>query len=328
MSPHNYLKTQHIQAGIPSATVGNFPRNMFQSGGMLRRIILGTGLGSLFSQSLPQPARVLWTGSSSMYYHDMPLQVAGWLNRFGPKRRLYESAIAGRSGSGIHVYLKPGSFKPEYGFLEGQTFIEKIAAERNDFVVLQAVAEFISGPEGQEHASALGTYCDAIRKAGGEPAIYEMGWRANDGPGREQIRQAARNWNVRTYAPCSTAWARVRAERPDLDLQIPPDRSHPGPLGHYLNLCCLFTAFAGTNPNVLPLDFPVWLPLDDAAKQLAERKVSERGTTGIPYYDSLPRFLKRRSSMAQPFRLAPATGAYLQKVAWDCWRESSQMGQH
>ncbi|MCL4195041.1 MAG: hypothetical protein KJZ87_25095, partial [Thermoguttaceae bacterium] len=94
------------------------------------------------------PTRILWAGSSSTYYHDAPKTCADWLTRFGgvPAR----SEIAGRSGTGVHVYLRP-EFKAEYGLAPGQTILARIAAEKYPFVVLQVPAEFINGPEGAEH---------------------------------------------------------------------------------------------------------------------------------------------------------------------------------
>ncbi|MFN9898379.1 MAG: hypothetical protein ACK55Z_06190, partial [bacterium] len=63
----------------------------------------------------------------------------------------------------------------------GQTFLDKIAAEKPDIVAMMVVCRFIMGDdapkEGQpDHATAVTTYCKAIRAAGGEPMFYEMGW--------------------------------------------------------------------------------------------------------------------------------------------------------
>ena len=60
--------------------------------------------------------------------------------------------------------------------------------------------------------------------------FYEMGWGTTDREalGRERILELARQNEIEVYAPCSTAWARVRSERPDLKLQHPGDKSSPG----------------------------------------------------------------------------------------------------
>lgn len=274
--------------------------------------------------SLPAKAahkRMLWTGSSSMYYHNLPKVAAEWLTRFGGKNG-YESDIIGRSGDGIHVYLKPGTFKPEYGFREGQTFLEKVAAGRYDYVVLQAVARFMVGTTADDRYAAHDTYVKAIREAGGEPVYYEMGWGLGntDEAGRERILDSARRNRIRIFVPCSSAWKRVRAERPDLELHNLPDRSHPGTLGHYLNLCCFFVAFTERNPKVLPRDYPVWLALSEAERAESEQR-RQAATFTDRYEQALPAFLQRRTLMAKPFTIAPDTAAYFQKVAWESWKE-------
>ena len=43
---------------------------------------------------------------------------------------------------------------------------------------------------------------------------------------------------IKVFVPCSSAWARASRERPNLDLQHPNDRSHPGDIGHFINLAC------------------------------------------------------------------------------------------
>ncbi len=271
------------------------------------------------------PKRMLWTGSSSMYYHNLPKIAAEWMSRFGG-RHAYQSDIIGRSGDGIHVYLKPGTFKPEYGFREGQTFLEKIAEGRYDYVVLQSVARFMAGPTAEEHYAAHDTYVKAIRDAGGEPVYYEMGWGLGDTDqwGRERILESAQRNGIRIFVPCSSAWKRVRAERADIALHNLPDTSHPGTLGHYLNLCCFFAAFTGKHPKALPREYKIWLPLSAAERDESEQR--RRTTTFTDSYErALPAFLQRRTLMAKPYAIAAATAEYFQAVAWESWEEKRRL---
>ena len=104
-------------------------------------------------------------------------------------------------------------------------------------------------------------YCDAIRAAGGEPMFYEMGWGKDDKhvEGRTRILDLAVKNKIKLFAPCSTAWARVYAEKPDIALQHPNDNSHPGDAGHFLNLACFYAALTGESPvGKLPRSFHVW----------------------------------------------------------------------
>jgi hypothetical protein len=271
-----------------------------------------------------RPARILWAGSSSIYYHDQPKVCAEWLARFCSMPAI--SDLVGRSGTGIHVYLRP-DFKAEYGLKPGQSILQKIAAERYAFVVLQVPAEFINGPEGEEHDRSLDVYCPAIRKAGGVPVIYEMGWGQDEkaDEGRRKIFAAAIRNRVTHFAPCSTAWQRVRTERPELELQNPPDRTHPGTLGCYLNLCCFYAALSGQQPAGLPLELSIWRKLDDQQKAEAQTLVEQ---TEFDEYDAtLPGWMKRLVVTAKQESLDQETAVYLQQVAWEeCQRAKSRLG--
>ncbi len=260
------------------------------------------------------PSRILFAGSSSTYFNDMPLQVAELLSAHAGMPA--KAILAGRSGSGIHVYLRDGYDDYEYGVPRGSTFLDVVRDGDFDYVVLMAVAQFITGEEGEEHAAALDTYCRAARDAGSEPVIYEMGWRRNDREelGRKKILETAVRNGVEVYVPCSTAWARVYRERPDLRLQDLPDTAHPGALGCYLNLCCFVRAMSGESAVGLPATVRDWAPMDDAAKQRVgeERK---RNPPTDPYVNALPGWMQTRSMGCESVAIDPEIAAYLQKVA-------------
>lgn len=225
------------------------------------------------------------------------------------------SDLVGKSGTGIHVYLRPG-FAAQYGLRPGQTVAEKIAKERYDFVVLQVPAEFINGPEGNEHDRSIDVYCQAIRAAGGEPVIYEMGWGRGEEAqvGRQMIFATAVRNRATRLAPCSSAWERVRRERPDLDLQNPPDGAHPGTLGGYLNLCCFIAALTEKRPDGLPYELAIWRHLSDEQKTAANAKM-ERAEFDT-YDAALPSWMRRMAFTAKTVKVDAPTALYLQGVAW------------
>ena len=180
--------------------------------------------------------RMLFAGSSSTYWNDMPNEVAKIISRTGGlvQGKTVTADLVGRSGSDIRVYLDPNC-DYQYGVKQGQSFLDKVRDEDFDYVALMTVCRFIMGdgddnPDGQGHRDAITQYCQAIRQSGAEPVFYEMGWGTTDreAEGRQRIFDLARENNIRVYVPCSTAWGRVRAERPELQLQHPQDRSHPG----------------------------------------------------------------------------------------------------
>lgn len=261
-----------------------------------------------------EPVRMLWAGSSSVYYHDLPQQVATYLSKATGKA--HEAEIAGRSGDSIQVYLKPGSFKPEYGLPDGQTFLEKIRDGRYDYVVLQVVTHFLMGEKGQELEEAVETYAKAIKAAGGKVVIYEMGWglEALNDEGRTRMRALAKRANVSLYAPVSTAWKLAREGRPGLELHNLPDRSHPGTLGHFLNIAVIAGAILGRPIQDTPRTYLWWPNLSQEEKKEAAQLVERNGTRDA-YHARLPKFLQARSAMAREHSINPELGDYLEKVA-------------
>ena len=87
------------------------------------------GAPALAAESaLAAPLRMLWLGSSSAYYHDLPGQLADWLERGGAFPKVLPS-LAGKSGTGVQRYLEPG-FRLEYGVRPNQTVLDKIREEK------------------------------------------------------------------------------------------------------------------------------------------------------------------------------------------------------
>lgn len=263
--------------------------------------------------------RILFLGSSSTYMHNMPDQVARWLERHGGYGRV-RAHLVGKSGTGVHVYLRPG-FQVQYGLERGETPLEHIAREKYDFVVLQMVTKFIVGGEGDEFDRAVDTYCGAIRAAGGEPVFYEQGWDRNtiNDRGQERVLRAAIRNRVIRYAPCSTAWEAVREKAPDLELHNLPDTVHPGTLGHYLNLCCFFAAFTDRPPECLPGNVSAWPRFGSFDKEEASRRLEDFELD--EYESALPGFMKRMTAMRTEVTLDTKTKMLLQKVAWATWKD-------
>jgi hypothetical protein len=164
-------------------------------------------------------------------------------------------------------------------------------------------------------------YCKAIREAGGEPVFYEMGWGTDEKAdvGRQKIFAAAVRNKVTLAAPCSIAWMRVHKERPDLDLQNPPDKAHPGTLGLYLNLCCFYATFTGKPPAARPTELKIWRKPTDDEKAAAKDEVA---AAKLDAYESvLPGWMKTNTVLAQSVKLDADVATYLRKVAWTSWQE-------
>ncbi|MFN0076634.1 MAG: SGNH/GDSL hydrolase family protein [Prosthecobacter sp.] len=291
---------------------------------MKRLLLLVSAL--CFPLTAAEPLKLLFAGSSSMYWNDLPREVAKLVDGkiAGHAGRAVIPEAVGRSGSDIRVYLEPGFNKYEYGVKPGQTFLDKIAAEKPDIVPMMVVCRFIMGDEAPNdgsatHAEAVTKYCAAIRAAGGEPMFYEMGWGkdAREAAGRQRILHLARQNNLTLFAPCSSAWARVYAERPDLKLQHPQDGAHPGDAGHFLNLACFYAALTQQSPvGKLPRTFHVWPhgKYDADEARLATFKPDA-------YQATMAKWMHKHMSMGQTATLDDTTATYLETVAWATWHQ-------
>lgn len=279
------------------------------------------------------PLRLLFAGSSSTYWNDLPREVAKIVDRRvhqHPGRKVAVE-IVGRSGSDIRVYSEPGFKNYEYGVKPNQTFLEKVRDERFDLVSLMVVCRFILGDDdptgtGQSHADAVTKYCEAIRVAGGEPIFYEMGWGKSEreAEGRRRIFELAVKNRIRIFAPCSSAWARVYVERPDLALQHPQDGAHPGDLGHFLNLACFYAALTRASPvGVLPRSYHVWphglpKPTNEQQRAAIDQIVSQFKPDA--YQAKLPKWMYRNMAESRNATIDEPTARYLETVAWETWQ--------
>lgn len=283
--------------------------------------------------SMSPAVRLLFAGSSSTYWNDLPQEVAKVVEKHvhGHQGRPVAAEIVGRSGDDIRVYSLPGFDRYEYGVVEGQTFLDKLRDEDHEFVCLMATCRFIMGEgnpkqESPDHATALRNYCDVIRARGGEPVFYEVGWGKSEreAQGRARIRDLAASLGVKYYAPCSTAWARVYEERPDFPLQHPHDSTHPGDHGHFLNLACFYAALTQTSPvGKLPRSFHVWPHFTKEDKvRLADELDAKQATFAPSVYQSrLPSWMQRNAAAGLTAQISEDDACYLEQVAWETWQE-------
>jgi hypothetical protein len=259
--------------------------------------------------------RILFLGSSSTYAHEMPNQVSEWLNQYAGWNSNAE--LMGKSGTGFQDYLRPG-FKAQYGLKEGQTLLEKIRDEKFDYVVVQQITYFMADKDSSQIIEDTHTICNAIKSSGAKVVFYEMGWRLPEmnETGRQMILREAGKNQVRLYAPCSSAWAMVRSERPDIELHNLPDTDHPGTLGTYLNLCCFYAVMTGKSPVGLPPKVKYWFPFgaSDKDKMIARKKLATANLD--KYQKAMPEFMQLMSIMGGEKTIDVETARYLQKTAW------------
>lgn len=234
-----------------------------------------------------------------------------------------ESFLIGKSGTAIYRYLEP-NYRVQYGLKTGESVLEKISTGRFDFVVLQIPTDFLAGRGDNDRdafVAGIDTYVKATRKSGANPIFYEQGW-GNDelfDTGDNLLFDLAVKHNVRV-APCRSAWRRIRVERPDIELHNLPDRTHPGTLGAYVNLCCFYAAISGKSPVGLPVrKSTYWPPLTDDEKTKARERLAGITITD-PYMLQLAGWMRTRSAASKTVQLDKALSTYFQKVAWETWQ--------
>lgn len=260
------------------------------------RALLALALLSLDGAAAEGAKRILWLGSNSTVYHDLPGQAAGWLSRSTGERFLPDAV--GRAEQLPYRYILPG-FQAQYGLRSGETVAVRIVQGGYYALVLQVSTHALAGAGGEDgkaYADAIDTYCRWARDAGTRVILFEQGWGAlkEDPPGQKMLRAAARKNGV-AIAPCRSAWLRVRAEHPLLELHDLPDDVRPGALGTYLNLAVFYAALSGRTPAGLP----------------------EREVDYWPFVHRDGVLSRDRSGVCLTLR--PALAGYLQRVAWESW---------
>lgn len=261
-------------------------------------IVLFMSVKGFASEINNDTTRLLFLGSSSTYYHDMPYQVANMLTDHAGIKA--EADLVGRSGTGVHIYLRP-DFKAEYGLEKGQTVLDKIRDGNYDYVILQIPTDYLAGQAGNdsdEFDQAIDIYCKAIKKTGAKPVLYEQGWGEGElfNKGDKMIRAAAVRNDI-SIIPCRTAWKIVRRHHPMIELHDLPDTVHPGRIGTYLNLCCFYAGLTGKSPEGLALnEVKRW-----------------------PFFKTDEGKRKRNRDQYDYYQPNAHLTQYLQKVAWQAW---------
>jgi hypothetical protein len=217
--------------------------------------------------------RILFVGNSHTYMNALPFLVREMVrSRRGPDACEVWSVTTGGKNLGWHA-VEPGT-------------VQAISMHEWDVVVLQQRTHPFAGYD------ELAADCEKLRprleRSGAEVLLY-LTWRARNAPESDQQAlddafarlSSERGWRV---VPVGPAWARCRAEHPEIEL-YQPDESHSSPAGSYLGACCFFAALVGESPVGLPCRVEVRsetiLDLDDATA-LALQKVAEGASGGIP----------------------------------------------
>ena len=203
-------------------------------------------------------ARFMWVGNSFFYYNNgMPALVQG-LVRGAPlaDARPYSATMITMGGTGfdwhdLESYFRPGAVGA-YSFDASNTIVHNRGPKLYDAVVLMDCSQCPINPE---FTAVFTRYArmdsEIARRHGAEPVLF-MSWAYADRPEMTaQLAEAyttAGNDNGALVIPAGLAFARVVAERPDLQL-YQPDRRHPTLAGSYLAASTSYAALYGRSPE-------------------------------------------------------------------------------
>ena len=268
----------------------------------------------LLSSLIGKDSTILFLGSSSTYYHQMPDQVAKWAEGTGAygKVRLH---WVGEAGTWTWKYLKPG-FRPKNGLPEdfSGNVLDFIQQRNFRWISLQVAL-------GQWDAweRTIPRYADAAKKAESQLLLYEQSWnpkteKALDG---SPILKIARELDL-TIVPCASAWEKVYSDYPQWDLQdsyfnvkkgvAERDSTHPGLVGNYLNQACFVAAITGAHPNASMRN----------SYYHHERMAHPRSK---PYLPAGIKVSGAPSDGVVQVSIEPNLGGYLRQIAWETFTE-------
>lgn len=284
----------------------------------LRTLFLALPLLAVWCPALAQQNQILFLGSSSTYYHNMPKQVAYWINGTSAHGEVTHHWV-GEPGTWTYKYLAPG-FLPKKGLPDGYegNVLDYIRNSRYKWISLQ-----VALGDWEEWEKAIPQYALAAKAAGSELLLYEQGWKpdslkvANKSP----LLAIAREQGLKVV-PCASAWDIVRKDYPQWDLQdsyynqqkgySTRDGTHPGLIGNYLNQACFVATIMGRHPETFMVDNFYH------HSRMANPQSLKHVPQGI-------KFLEARSDGHGRFKLEATLGRYLRNVAWEAVEKTSSL---
>lgn len=206
------------------------------------------------SASTKTTIRVLFIGNSQTYVNDLPAMIAD-LAKSGHHRLEHASATF------------PGYQLRQH--VSDQRTLKKIKEGRWDYVVLQEQSHLPTYSQ-SEVEQLVYPYArqlrDLIWAASPQARIIfymTVACRSTDPREQEMINynyRALAQYNHALIAPVGEAWAKVRSQRPSLELYS--DDIHPGRTGTYLAACVFYQVLFRESPVGLP--HPSFLNAQDA----------------------------------------------------------------
>jgi hypothetical protein len=255
-----------------------------------------------FLCTLPQSAEgqaretvdVFFVGNSYIYYNNLPGQLEAMSESLaeGPVLR---TAHHLHGGFTLRRHLEDGHLPDALAqpTQDGAPWDVVVLQEQSRIGAPYANEEFGTIGDTEPFFEAAAEVVDLILGLGARPVFY-MTWAKEVFPGQaDPIADAydsAGAAHGADVAAAGIAWARVREERPDIQL-FDPDGSHPSPAGTYLVASVMYSTLTGRSAVGAP-------------RELHGRQMQ---TPGVFVSDDIVPLV----------RLPHETARYLQSVAWE-----------
>ena len=284
----------------------------------LRTLTLFLPLLFIWNFSQAKQNQILFLGSSSTYYHNMPKQVAYWIDGASTYGNVTHHWV-GESGTWTYKYLAPG-FQPKKGLPGGYEggVLDYIRNSRYKWISLQvAIGDWAEWEE------AIPKYAAAAKVAGSELLLYEQGWEQTSPKVIDQspLLKIAKEQGVRVV-PCGSAWDLVRKDYPKWDLQdsyfnqekgYPTrDGTHPGLIGNYLNQACFVATVMSRHPESFMVD-----------NFYHHSRMAN--PQSLPLVPPGVKFLEAMADGHGRFKLDPVLARYLRNVAWEAVEKTARL---
>lgn len=216
-----------------------------------------------------RPQGLMWIGNSFFYYNNGMPGHFGALAASGQMRTRNTMVTMGGSGMDWHdvaSYFRPGAVG-RYSFdRDNVIHFAPPGAKLYDTAVMMDCSQCPLHPQLRGSFFATGRAHAATVRAHGAQPVFFMSWAYEDHPEMTaQLAEAYTALGNETNAlviPAGLAFARARAQRPDLVLRV-ADKRHPTLAGTYLAAATTYGALMGASPE--PLTYTAGLDPDLAA---------------------------------------------------------------
>lgn len=226
---------------------------------------LAFGMMSASAQTKPKvttlgpdfPKSEMFVGNSFFYYNNgLPGHLTLMQRAADPdKKAAYRATMVTIGGSGFDWHDMASYFRPKaigsYSFDDNNVVVFNPPGKLYDAAVMMDCSQCPIHPQLKTVFTEYAKKNSDIVRANNAVPILFMSWAYEDKPEMtQQLAEAytiAGNDNNALVIPAGLAFARLRAQQPELNL-YQPDKRHPSLAGTYLATCVTFAALTGRSP--------------------------------------------------------------------------------